>query len=78
MDYKLLEGLLDEDMKVAFGFEKTCAYKQNDEFRARVEKCFSSFDSSANKFEDHAFNPLKDLPEGYSLKRMSEYSSSEG
>ena len=77
-NYKLLLGLLDEDLKAAFGFEKTCAYKENAEFRTRVEACFSAFDSVGNKFEDHVFNPLKDLPEGYTLKRMSEYSSNGG
>lgn len=76
--YKLLQGLLEEDLKVSFGFEKTCIYKENAEFRTRVEACFSAFDSAGNKFEDHVFNPLKDLPEDLTLKRMSEYSSSEG
>lgn len=77
-NYKIVQGLLEEDLKASFGFEKTCIYKENVLFRARVEACFSVFDSTGNKFEDHVFNPLKDLPEDYTLKRMSEYSCSEG
>ena len=78
MDYKKLNDLLDEDSKAKFGFEKTSFYKDSEQFRDRIKDCFSSFDSHDNKFEDKYFNPLKELPEEYTLKRISEYNPSDG